>query len=155
MFALVREVSDELLTEYRQDYPTAPWLEVKFMESLPSATGDYALIRQVWVNLLSNAIKFTRYQDQPRIEIGAASAGREFVTYYVRDNGAGFDMQNLNKLFGPFQRLHSGEEFEGTGIGLALSQRIIQRHGGTIWGEGQPGHGARFAFTLPEWAPPS
>lgn len=151
MFSLIREVSDELLTDFRQDYPTAAWFEVKLMESLPPATGDYALIRQVWVNLISNAIKFTRYQERPRIEIGAASAGREFVTYYVRDNGAGFDMRQLGRLFGPFQRLHSAAEFEGTGIGLALAQRIIQRHGGTIWAESRPGEGARFAFTLPEW----
>ncbi len=117
---------------------------------LPPATGDPNLLRQVWVNLIGNALKFTREREHASIEIGGNVAGPEFATYFIRDNGAGFDMQYANKLFGAFQRLHRPTEFEGTGIGLALVQRIIHRHGGTIWAEGQEGAGARFAFTLPE-----
>ena len=118
---------------------------------LPPAAGDPNLLRQVWVNLIGNALKFTREQKRASIEIGGNMAGPEFATYFIRDNGAGFDMQYAGKLFGAFQRLHRPTEFEGTGIGLALVQRIIHRHGGTIWAEGQLGAGARFAFTLPEW----
>lgn len=119
---------------------------------LPPASGDPALLRQVWLNLIGNALKFTRERKSAHIEIGGTVAGPEFATYFIRDNGAGFDMQYADKLFGAFQRLHGSEKFEGTGIGLALVHRIIQRHGGTIWAEGQENDGARFAFTLPEWA---
>ena len=119
--------------------------------NLPPASGDPNLLRQVWINLIGNALKFTREQKRASIEIGGNVAGPEFATYFIRDNGAGFDMQYAGKLFGAFQRLHRSAEFEGTGIGLALVQRIIHRHGGTIWAEGQLGAGARFAFTLPEW----
>ena len=119
--------------------------------NLPPAAGDPNLLRQVWINLIGNALKFTREQKRASIEIGGNMAGPEFATYFIRDNGAGFDMQYAGKLFGAFQRLHRPTEFEGTGIGLALVQRIIHRHGGTIWAEGQLGAGARFAFTLPEW----
>lgn len=118
---------------------------------LPPASGDPSLLRQVWLNLIGNALKFTRNQEKTRIEIGGNVAGPEFATYFIRDNGAGFDMQYADKLFGAFQRLHRPTDFEGTGIGLALVQRIIQRHGGTIWAEGEENQGARFAFTLPEW----
>ena len=119
--------------------------------NLPPAAGDPNLLRQVWINLIGNALKFTREQKRATIEIGGNMAGPDFATYFIRDNGAGFDMQYASKLFGAFQRLHRSTEFEGTGIGLALVQRIIHRHGGTIWAEGQLGAGARFAFTLPEW----
>ncbi len=118
---------------------------------LPPATGDANLLRQVWMNLIANALKFTRQCEKARIEIGGNIAGPEFATYFIRDNGAGFDMQYVDKLFGAFQRLHRTTEFEGTGIGLALVQRIVHRHGGTIWAEGKENEGARFAFTLPEW----
>lgn len=118
---------------------------------LPPATGDASLLRQVWVNLIANALKFTRQRERAHIEIGGNIAGPEFATYYIRDNGAGFDMQYVGKLFGAFQRLHRPTDFEGTGIGLALVQRIVHRHGGTIWAEGKENEGARFAFTLPEW----
>ena len=118
---------------------------------LPPAAGDPSLLRQVWLNLIGNALKFTRGRELTRIEIGGNVAGPDFATYFIRDNGAGFDMQYADKMFGAFQRLHPAADFEGTGIGLALVQRIIQRHGGTIWAEGEEDHGARFAFTLPEW----
>ena len=120
------------------------------ISSLPPAVGDPSLLRQVWLNLIGNALKFTRDRQPARIEIGGNVAGPDFATYFIRDNGAGFDMQYVDKLFGAFQRLHGPADFEGTGIGLALVQRIIQRHGGTIWAEGEENHGARFAFTLPE-----
>lgn len=118
------------------------------LQQLPPAQGDPAMIRQVLVNLLSNAIKFSRHQEAPVIEVGGSSGDVE-NTYYVRDNGVGFDAQYSHKLFGVFQRLHSEDEFEGTGVGLALVQRVVHRHGGKVWAESEPGKGAIFHFTLP------
>ena len=115
---------------------------------LPPATGDAGMLAQVWANLIGNAVKFTRRRDGAEIRISAETAAGE-VVYRVADNGAGFDQQYADKLFGVFQRLHSQEEFEGTGIGLSLVQRIVQRHGGRIWAEGRPGAGATFSFALP------
>ena len=115
---------------------------------LPEAKVDANLFRQVWVNLLSNAIKFTRNQSRPMIEIGVREEDGEAILF-VRDNGAGFDQRYADKLFGVFQRLHSQDEFEGAGIGLATVQRIIKKHGGRVWAESQPGHGATFYFTVP------
>jgi signal transduction histidine kinase len=112
------------------------------------ARGDRRLLRVVLVNLLSNAWKFTGRSEAPRIEVGALPA--EEPTFYVRDNGAGFDMSYAQRLFAPFQRLHDPREFEGTGIGLATSQRAIARHHGRIWAESAPGRGATFFFSLPE-----
>jgi PAS domain S-box-containing protein len=114
---------------------------------LPACQGDPTLLKQVWMNLLSNALKFTRVQESPRIEIGCEEKGGEKI-YFVKDNGVGFDMRYVDKLFGVFQRLHRSDEFEGTGVGLAIVQRILHRHGGRVWTEAEPNVGATFFFTI-------
>ncbi|OYV66410.1 MAG: hypothetical protein B7Z74_11155 [Deltaproteobacteria bacterium 21-66-5] len=116
--------------------------------ALPDAVGDVAMMRQVWANLLSNAVKFTRPAARPAITVSGRVDGRE-VIYSVSDNGVGFDMAYAGKLFGVFQRLHPAREFEGTGVGLALVQRIVHRHGGRVWADGAVGKGATFSFALP------
>jgi signal transduction histidine kinase len=118
--------------------------------ALPVCYGDRAMLRMVFMNLLSNAVKFTRTRPKAEIEIGCGQQDGKQAEIFVRDNGAGFDMQHVNKLFGVFQRLHLSEEFEGTGIGLATVQRIVHRHGGTCWAEGALEHGATFHFTFPK-----
>ena len=118
------------------------------MDALPGVSADPSLIRQVLVNLLANAVKFTRRVAHPRIDISAARRTGE-VSYCIRDNGAGFDMAQLPRLFSIFQRLHSSSDFEGTGVGLSIVQRIIERHGGTISAQAEVGKGAAFTFTLP------
>ncbi len=115
---------------------------------LPPVQGSASLLKQVWINLLSNAVKFSAKAEHPLIEIEGALDGDNAV-FRVRDHGAGFDMANVEKLFGVFQRLHKESDFEGTGIGLALVQRILARHGGRIWAEGEVGKGATFSFSLP------
>src|SRR5213592_4144509 len=116
--------------------------------ALPSTNGDPALLRQVWINLLSNALKYSARQPSPRIEVAGERSGADLV-YRVTDNGAGFDMRYYDKLFRVFQRLHREDEFPGTGVGLAIVQRIVTRHGGRVWAEAEVGKGAKFFFTLP------
>ena len=117
------------------------------IEDLAPANGDQVLLTQVWVNLISNAIKYSAKKKSPVIQIGSRNS-ENTVIYYVKDNGAGFDMKYAYKLFGVFQRLHSMEEFEGTGVGLATVARIITKHGGKIWAEARENEGATFSFTL-------
>jgi len=142
MGALAQSVFQEL-TALQTD--RTPQFELK---PLPPARGDQALLRQVFVNLLSNAVKFTRHREGARIELGSRNEGEENI-YYVQDNGVGFDPKYVHKLFGVFQRLHHEDEFEGTGVGLALVQRIVHRHGGRIWAEAVLNRGATFYFALP------
>jgi PAS domain S-box-containing protein len=115
---------------------------------LPKAFGDVTLFGQVWTNLISNAIKYTSKNDLSEINIGSKVDGK-MITYFIKDNGVGFDMQYAHKLFGVFQRFHSEAEFEGNGVGLAIIQRIILKHGGKVWAEGEVGKGATFYFSLP------
>ena len=115
------------------------------LEGIPGGFGDRSLLKQVWANLMQNAVKYSGRQERPRIEIGGRTDGTEAV-YWVRDNGVGFDMKYYGKLFGVFQRLHGADEFPGTGIGLAIVQRAVARHGGRVWAEGRPGEGAVFYF---------
>jgi signal transduction histidine kinase len=139
MAALVREV--------RQELGEATPAEVE-LAVMPDVFGDRALLKQVWANLVHNALKYSGKRERPRVEIGGRSDGTETI-YWVRDNGVGFDMKYYDKLFGVFQRLHGAEEFPGTGIGLAIVQRVVTRHGGRVWGEGKTGEGAAFYFALP------
>ena len=149
---------NELVREAQQEL--SPMLERRQITweigSLPAVQADPALLRQAWVNLLSNAIKFTGPRSEPRVEIGvkkpgfSEKSGFSEVTIFIRDNGVGFDPQYRHKLFGVFQRLHREDEFEGTGIGLATVRRIIHRHGGRVWAEGESDRGATFYFTLRE-----
>jgi PAS domain S-box-containing protein len=142
MNALAAAVFEELIKEETRE-------RIDFeLARLPMARGDTSLIRQVWVNLLSNAIKFTSKKERSVIEVGSKHTREENI-YYVRDNGAGFDMEYANKLFGVFQRLHSESEFSGTGVGLAIVQRIVRRHGGRVWAQGEAEKGATFYFALP------
>jgi signal transduction histidine kinase len=116
---------------------------------LPRGKGDRVLLGQVWANLLSNALKFSSKKEKPLVEVNAISDEKEYI-YFVRDNGAGFDPRYQSKLFGVFQRLHNSSEFPGTGVGLALVQRIVVRHGGRVWADSKPNAGASFYFTLPK-----
>jgi signal transduction histidine kinase len=143
----MNEIMNEVIKSLRIENPDRKieWIQKK----LPSVYGDTAMLRLVWINLLSNAVKFTRTKSKASIEIGFTPENKELI-FFVRDNGVGFDMQYAQKLFGVFQRLHSTEEFEGTGIGLANVQRIILRHGGRTWAEAEPDKGAVFFFSIPK-----
>ena len=141
MTALAREVAQELAQG-------AARVEVA---ALPPGQADRALLRQVWSNLLGNALKYSGKRADPRVEVGGRADAAESV-YWVRDNGVGFDMRYAAKLFGVFQRLHAADEFPGTGVGLAIVQRVVSRHGGRVWAEGAVGEGACFFFSLPRAA---
>jgi signal transduction histidine kinase len=120
------------------------------VQPLTPASGDPALLRQVLVNLLANALKFSRHAEPAVIEVGMVRPeGSASPIYFVRDNGVGFDMDQADRLFVMFQRLYHQGEFEGSGVGLAMVRRIIERHGGQVWAEAEPGRGATFFFTLP------
>lgn len=119
------------------------------VENLPRVRADQSLLEQVWTNLISNGIKYSSKKEKPRVDIRCRKEGGEFV-FSVQDNGAGFSMDYAHKLFGVFQRLHKTTEFEGTGVGLAIVQRIVQKHGGRVWAEGKVDEGSTFYFTLPE-----
>jgi len=142
MTALVQGVIEELVPA------SDPGRIACHVAPLPPVLGDGALLRQVWVNLLANAVKFTGRRPAAVIDVSGRVEGHEAI-YTVADNGAGFDMAYQEKLFGVFQRLHTDHEFLGTGVGLAIVQRVIHRHGGRVWAEGQVDHGARFSFALP------
>ena len=143
--ALVRECLRELATE-----PGGRAAGI-VVDALPPCDADPVLLRQVWMNLLANAYKFTRKRERAEIRVGSREDGGTTV-YHVSDNGVGFDMAYAHKLFGVFQRLHRAEDYEGTGVGLALVQRIVHRHGGRIWAEAAVDRGATFHFTLGEEA---
>lgn len=135
---VIKTFSDEL---------TGRNVEIKISD-LPDVMGDEDLINQVWVNLISNAIKYTRNKEQAVIEIGG-KIEKDKTIFFIKDNGAGFDMKYADKLFGVFQRLHKARDFEGVGIGLANVNRIIVRHGGKCWAESEVDKGATFFFTIP------
>jgi signal transduction histidine kinase len=139
---LIHQVLEELRVEREGR-------QIEFIiNDLPLCQADPTLLKQVWFNLLANALKYSRHREVAKIEIGYHQAGEE-PAYFVKDNGVGFDMQYADKLFGVFQRLHLAEEYEGTGVGLAIVQRIIHRHGGRTWAEAALDKGATFYFTLP------
>lgn len=142
----MRALVDNVIAELRSLNPTA--VAHITVEQLPPVSGDRALIRQVWTNLISNALKYSSKNAEAHISISGVVSTHE-CTYAIRDNGVGFDMQYYTKLFGVFQRLHSAEEFTGTGVGLAIVQRIVQRHGGRVWATGAVNQGATFNFALP------
>jgi PAS domain S-box-containing protein len=137
---------EPIVREILTDLPESLKAEIS-VGILPPCYADQVMLRQVYFNLISNSVKFTRHTEHPRIEIGARTE-EEGTVYFVRDNGTGFDMQYADKLFKPFQRLHTSPEYEGSGIGLAIVFRIIRRHDGRIWADSEPGRGATFFFTF-------
>ncbi len=141
-----RQLVQSTLEEVAGSDLNSPRLEVR-INDLPQCMGDPALLKQVWLNLIANALKYSRRREAAIIEIGCTQQEDEDV-FFVRDNGAGFDMRYVHKLFGVFQRLHRAEDYEGTGVGLAIVQRVIHRHGGRVWAESVLNQGATFYFTL-------
>ncbi|KOP37555.1 hypothetical protein APR43_04120 [Flavobacterium sp. NLM] len=142
MLALVNAVISEITVEKGENIP------IFEIEELAHSNGDPSLIKQVWINLISNAIKYSKYKPEIRIKI-TSTFEKDKIIYSVKDWGAGFDMAYYDKLFGVFQRLHSQDEFAGTGIGLAIVQKIVNRHSGTVWAESKLDAGANFYFSLP------
>ncbi|MBS0419328.1 MAG: CHASE3 domain-containing protein [Proteobacteria bacterium] len=142
MTMLARRAAAEVLENQPQPKPNVT------IPDLPPVLGDPALLRQVWTNLISNAVKYSAKSATPQVQVRAAAEGRQ-VRYEIEDNGVGFDMKYADKLFGVFQRLHSMDEYPGTGVGLAIVQRIISRHQGAVSAKGERGKGATFGFTLP------
>jgi PAS domain S-box-containing protein len=138
----VRQVINEISTSFRHTSN----ISINYLFPM---NADHTLLTQVWINLISNALKYSAKKEASEVEIGCLKEGEEII-YYVKDNGAGFDMQYAGKLFGVFQRLHNTQEFEGTGIGLSIVKRIIAKHGGRVWGEGKINEGATFYFSVPE-----
>ena len=137
---------DEVLLDLRPDFARRK-IEWR-VGTLPTVRADPSLLRVVLQNLLDNAVKYTRREPEAVVEIGALRLDEGDTAIYVRDNGVGFDMRYADRLFGVFQRLHRAEDFEGTGVGLATARRVVHRHGGRIWGQGEPGRGACFYFTV-------
>jgi len=152
---LVRSCFEEVSRPLTGDAPSASAARCAelVIGDLPVCRADPALLKQAMVNLLANAVKFSRHEEHPVVEVGCTDDPGSEQVFFVRDNGVGFDSRYANKLFGVFQRLHREEEFEGTGVGLALVQRILHRHGGRIWAESAPGDGATFFFTLGDGEP--
>ena len=142
----IDDIVSSVIKELKQEAPGRKVTVI--VKKLGNINGDRNMLKQVFINLISNAFKYTGKKDDAVIEIGSYQ-DKEYCTYYVKDNGAGFDMQYYDKLFGVFQRLHSNSEFEGTGVGLAIIQRIITKHGGRVWAEGKVDEGACFYISLP------
>ena len=142
----MKELIESVIVELRQQEPSRK-IRIIFTK-LHNIKGDYNLLKQVFINLVSNAFKYTGKLDEAVIEIGS-SKDKKYITYYIKDNGAGFDMLYYDKLFGVFQRLHSTTEFEGTGVGLAIIQRIVSKHGGKVWAKAKVDEGACFYVSLP------
>jgi PAS domain S-box-containing protein len=141
-------IAYSVIAELKRDQLDDVPITLSVLNGLPAAVCDEALIRQVFVNLFSNAIKFSKSKGKIEIKVGGTTGDQE-NTYFVKDDGVGFDTRYINKLFGPFQRLHSTKDYQGNGIGLALVQRIIRRHGGRVWAESELNESATFTFTLP------
>jgi light-regulated signal transduction histidine kinase (bacteriophytochrome) len=141
----MNKLADEICSELRQGCPER---KIDFqVKKVPDCNGDRRLIKQILINIISNAIKFAKVRNEAAIEIGSRKIDDK-ETYYIKDNGVGYDIKYADKMFGLFQRLHSTKEFEGTGVGLAIVQRLVNRHGGKIWTEAKPDEGATFYFTL-------
>ena len=143
MSALVKETVEELA--HHTNGRKIDWK----IDPLPEVMGDRSMLKQVWANLLSNAVKYTQRRDHAVVEVRCEKNREGELQFSVQDNGAGFDMNHVDKLFGVFQRLHKEDEFEGIGIGLANVRRIVHRHGGRTWAEGRINKGATFYFALP------
>jgi light-regulated signal transduction histidine kinase (bacteriophytochrome) len=144
----LKHLSQEVIQEIARDLPAGRTIQWQIGD-LPVVTGDQAMLRLALVNLIANAVKYSKFTEAPHIELAALADDPDWTTIYIKDNGIGFNMKYVDKLFGLFQRLHSSADFEGTGVGLANVRRIINRHGGQTWAEGELNQGATFYFTLP------